>query len=325
LSRTMQFGLLAALSLPVASFVSVAWFWNSGPGFALLAIAAAMLGLAGVAVLMGSRKRLSGPRLILALTFAFFIADLAVGAPSQIDSIFGYTSVAAGRFFGLGNSGFGLLAAAAFLLAGILADSRVPRGRWIAFGVIAVAIVADGHPLLGDDVGGTLSLAPAAVAFALGLSAREKSSKKYLLIGVLAAVGAVAVFGAIDLARPVAARTHLGDFLSNAFIHPASVWLIFKRKAGLAVSIALSNYLGLAVPGAVAVLILLHRRTGHRLRTLLKGHQGLSAGLDALIVAAVLGSILNDSGLAVAGMMLAIAAPWSIIVASELASPSPAG
>ena len=47
-------------------------------------------------------------------------------------------------------------------------------------------------------------------------------------------------------------------------------------------------------------------------------HPGLRAGLEGLIVAAVVGSFVNDSGVAVAGMMLAIAAPWALVVAAKL-------
>ncbi|HVF12029.1 MAG TPA: hypothetical protein VNA87_02980, partial [Actinomycetota bacterium] len=57
----------------------------------------------------------------------------------------------------------------------------------------------------------------------------------------------------------------------------------------------------------------------------MESRSGLRAGLDALIVAAVVGSILNDSGLAIAGMMLALATPWALLIASRSAESTSPG
>lgn len=63
------------------------------------------------------------------------------------------------------------------------------------------------------------------------------------------------------------------------------------------------------VAGAVVVGVLLWRRHRSRLRRLLDATPGLSAGLVAGALCAALGGLLNDSGVTVTGIMLAVALP----------------
>ena len=135
---------------------------------------------------------------------------------------------------------------------------------------------------------------------------------------MLGAVALLLVFGFIDLARPAAERTHLGVFLAQVGADPMTLGVVIRRKLGLAVSLAISSRWGLAAPGAVAVLLLLHHRSKGRWRALMDERRCLKAGLDAVIVAAVIGSLVNDSGVAIAGTMLTIAAPWALLMAGSV-------
>ena len=75
--------------------------------------------------------------------------------------MFGYSPTVAGRFAGLGNLGYAQLAAGAVLLAGLLAY-RIGgrRGALVAIALLGVAIIVDGAPFFGSDVGGVLSMVP---------------------------------------------------------------------------------------------------------------------------------------------------------------------
>jgi hypothetical protein len=308
--------LLAVLAFPLASFISVAGIWRWGAIAAgALVIAAAFSAGGLLARWPGSPERAAD--LVLGATMVFLLIDLVLGAPAQLDSILGYTSVAAGRFFGLGNLGFALLAGAAFLVGGAIADlpGRLPKISAVALMVTVLVFV--GHPRLGADVGGVLAMAPAVVVFAYFVYRRRGVPLKWIPVLAVGAVLLALVFGAVDLARPEAERTHVGLFLSQVLDDPGHLWLIALRKAGLAVSLAISTRWGLAVPGAVAVFIWLHRRRKGRWRQISEERAGLKAGLDSLIVAAVVGSLVNDSGVAIAGMMLALAAPWALLVAAS--------
>ena len=310
----MTFLLLAALAFPLGSFMSRAWIWRAGTFVAAAGVVAATLLLAVIASRAGRRTPLGGANLIVAATLVFFVLDMIAGAPMQIDSIFGYTSVAAGRFYGLGNLGFALMAASGLLAAGVVAGGGA---RFAALAVLGVTIVAVGHPRLGNDVGGTLTLIPAAIVFAASIFVKGRFPRKLIPAAALAALGTVLIFGLIDLARPVGQRSHLGDFLANLAGDPMSAWLIVKRKVGLAAGIATGTYWGLAVPGALIASYMLYRMAGPRIQSLFES-RGLGAGLRGLVVAGIVGSLVNDSGVAIAGMMLALATPWLILAASRL-------
>jgi hypothetical protein len=317
-SRWVEFALACSMAFPLASFVSLTPLWRAGTVPSAVGIVGCTLVLGVGAVLLGRIVHLGAALLILSATAVFLVADMILGASAQLDSIFGYTSVAAGRFYGLGNLGFAILAASALLLAGMIADRGGRLSPLMAVVVILIVSVAIGHPALGDDVGGTLTMAPTITIFCFRAFGKGKLPKKAVVIAIAGAVLMVLAFGAVDLARPAANRTHLGDFLTTTLHDPFSAWLVIKRKAGLALALAVKNSWALVALAAVAVLVFLRRRAAFGWKDMIQDHPGLRAGLDGLVVAAVIGSLVNDSGVAIAGMMLSIAAPWALLVAADL-------
>lgn len=316
LSRPLVFLLMASLAVPLASYSSVFEAWRFEGWFASGVMLVITLVLAATVTAIFRHRDIISSEVILGATVAFFMVDLSLGAPSQLDSQFGYTSVAAGRFFGLGNLGFALFAAAALLLAGSIASRRSRFPKVLAMGLVVVATAWIGLPRFGADAGGTLAMVPATITLAVGLITGGRVRFRYFPLIAVAAAVLFLVFGAADLMRAETERTHLGNFLAQAMDDPYLVWVVARRKLGLAASLAIQSRWGLALPGAVAVLAVLHRRERGRWREILVSRPSLRVALDSLIVAAVVGSLVNDSGVAVAGMMLAIAAPWALIVVS---------
>ena len=92
----------------------------------------------------------------LGLVFGLLVVDMLLGAPLQINTVFGYSPTVGGRFAGMGNLAYGQFAGAAFLLAGLLVHRVAGRSRAIAvaLGVLGLAVVIDGSPIWGSDVGG---------------------------------------------------------------------------------------------------------------------------------------------------------------------------
>lgn len=323
LHRWLQILLLVALAFPLASFAS-----SSLPVpitvTAAVAVIIVVAFVLGVLTWMFSRSPEKAATMLLAATALFFFIDLTLGARAQLDSVLGYTSVAAGRFFGLGNLGFALFSSVIVLLAAVVGDrwssaegGRTKRKRSVltAVPLIVLAIVWIGHPALGSDVGGVLTMIPALVVFVYALLGRRISIRHIPSVALITVLIAL-TFGLLDLARPVGERTHLGDFLSELARDPSYLFLVIRRKLGLAISLTFSTRWGLAVPGALAVLVWLYRRARGQFRQMLEGRDALRAGLHALFTAALVGSIVNDSGIAVAGMMLAVATPWALLTAS---------
>ena len=166
----------------------------------------------------------------------------------------GYDPLIAGRFAGIGNPAFGVLAAAALVTAFLFA-----RGWRSALAIGAVAVVVDGAPAWGSDVGGVLALVPGVLIVALAASGR-RISWRAVAAGIGAAVVAVTVFAAIDLARPADSRTHLGRFASDvlhghggATLHRKVVanWDLLTRNPGTVI-----------VPFVLAGLALIALRAG---------------------------------------------------------------
>ncbi|MCA1840115.1 MAG: hypothetical protein LC723_07280, partial [Actinobacteria bacterium] len=106
LTDGVVFFLLAAISFPVATFIPRAGFYRAGAWLASASIILGTLMIAGLLASVTRRSMLWCAGAVMAITGGFYIVDLTLGAPYQLDSLYGYTSVAAGRFFGLGNLGF---------------------------------------------------------------------------------------------------------------------------------------------------------------------------------------------------------------------------
>lgn len=243
------------------------------------------------------------------LTFLVMTIDLATGSWAQLDSFLGYTSVAAGRFFGLGNLGFAVLGSFALGICAFAPASSHPWAWWSAIGVALVTLVWTGHPALGDDVGGTLAFAPAATVLLLSRKKPIRVGPRALIAVGLAAILALTVFGLADLSRPPSSRTHLGDLIAQSMDDPTHLWLVIRRKITLLVSTGLLTWWGaLVIPAGWRLL----NPRGTRA-------PWLRNAVTAMVALAAIGSALNDSGLAVGGMVLAIA----VLLDLSFQSPEP--
>src|SRR5450759_868466 len=98
----------------------------------------------------------------------------------QISSLAGYSPLVAGRFAGIGNAAYGVFAPAVLLAGAALAGSALAgRSLQVALAITAVlglvAIVVDGSPAWGSDVGGVLALMPGVAVLVLGCAGSRVS------------------------------------------------------------------------------------------------------------------------------------------------------
>lgn len=267
-------------------------------------------GAVGSAVLIQAvaRRYLVDP-LIGALGFivAFLSVDILVGGPLQFNTVFGYTPTVAGRFNGLGNPAYSMLGAAGIILSGLIAH-RIPgrRGVWTAIAVLGWCVVLDGAPFLGADVGGALSLVPAAGVTAwmlLGWRLRLRT----VVIGAAATVSVVIGFGLLDLTRPAAKQTHLGRLLTDVGDNGFDAFqTVVLRKLNANLSVLASSVWTLMLPLVIAFVAFLFWWAPWRLASIRERIPQQQAALAGLITAMVLGFALNDSGISVPGMMLGV-------------------
>jgi hypothetical protein len=302
-------GLVRYDALGVAGYVVVLFL-------AAALVAAAALGLGhATRGRTGDAAPLVPPLVLVGLTLAVLVGDIATGGHLQINTVFGYSPIVAGRFAGYGNLAFALLAATAVMFVTGVWGATVLRGgrRW-AFAAVATLLVlvvlVDGLPGLGSDVGGVLALVPASAVILLLLSGRRLDLRRGAVIAI-ATAGVLAVFALVDLARPEESRTHLGRLAASLLDDGGGgAVTVVQRKINANVSILTSSVWTWIIPFAVAFLAFVVWRRPGLLRGLEERFPGLRAGLVGALVAGGLGFALNDSGVAIPAMMLGVVLPY---------------
>ena len=167
---------------------------------------AALFGL--VAYLVDRARPGAGALVAVGYTVALVGADVLLGAPLQLNTVFGYSVAVAGRFTGLGNLAFALFGSATIVLAALIVDRMGRRGLVVAYTLLAVVVVVEGLPMLGADVGGVLSMVPAFGVTALLLADRRITGRVIVVLVGLSA-GVLLGFAFVDAARPSPSQTHL--------------------------------------------------------------------------------------------------------------------
>lgn len=237
--------------------------------------------------------------------------DGVTGTVLQQGSVFGITPTSGARYFGFGNTTFGAYAAAALVLAGALAVGGRAVGRRRA-GLVAAVVVAvlsvlvDGWPTFGADFGGALTLVLAFAVLLLPLTSVGLTPRR-VVVALGAAVAVVAVVAVVDWARP-GRSTHLGLFVQR-IIDGDALDVVGRKAAGAWATVDQPAGAAAAVVCLVvcAVLVGPDRWRPAVLHRLYDEWDGLRATLRAVVVAAVAGSLVNDSGVVVAVVLLAVA------------------
>jgi hypothetical protein len=236
--------------------------------------------------------------------------DLLAGAPLQVNNVFGYSPISAGRFYGDSNIEFAVLIATTLIgVFGLLELTGTRRITVWAAAVLVGVVVVQGLPQFGADFGGIAASVPAmllAYAVARGRGVRVWRLAAWALAGVAAAAGVTL----LDLARPPQSRTHLGRFAAHVFSgHGSGAVDIVVRKFQSNIGL-LGSAWTFTVPIAIAVVFLIWRT----LPDVRRSHPMLTAGLAGTLVAGVVGFAVNDTGIWVIGMVLAYAVPVGVLL-----------
>jgi hypothetical protein len=304
----VEWGALGVLGFLFATYLAGPFhFVNRGPSAYWLFLFGVAVVFAGLCTLLGRRSFCDALLAALGLTVALHVADLVTGANLELNTVFGYSATVGIRVAGEGNLTFSILSVAALLFAGLLAwRLRGPVGRAVAITVLAVVLLVMMAPMFGQDFGASAAAPGFALLAWLLLGRKIRWRTVAALIGVLV-VSALAI-GFVDLLRPSDERTHVGRFFEQvgrdgvgslflvvrrktsenlgSFGHTVLVWMI-PIALGFAVI-----YLLVAKPGTVAGLV-------RRITT-------FKATMLAVCVTAVLGYLLNDSGVAIPAMMAVV-------------------
>jgi hypothetical protein len=295
---------IARLIAPAPAVIFLAnafpwWRWSSW-AYGAIVLAGCMI-LGAVTAVVARRHRIAGMVAVPVFSVVALSIDQLVGSPLQLSGPLGDNPLTAGRFTGVGNLDFAVIAASALLLAGIIGGQLARTPAIVAAGAIAVvAIVVDGAPQLGNDIGGVLALVPASLVLIVLVAGMRITKTR--VIGVVVTTLVVAVGVALaDYSRPATAQTHVGRFVGQVLHGGAGTEVRRKLDASLA-SFGLT--VGTFVAGFAVVLAILAR---HRIRAALAAVPGGTAAAVGLAVVAVLGVAVNDSGITIAALAAIVA------------------
>jgi hypothetical protein len=298
--------------------------WAALPAFGVIASAA--LAAAGVALAGPWRRHQAGPAIFIAAATALAIAiDLVTGSRAQLTSLIGYTPIEGGRFYGLSAVSFAVLATYVLALTGMLAGARPRWSGALIAAVGAVTIGLAGAPMFGAKFGSILTFVPAFGLLALLLAGRPISLRAGAAIAGAAALVAAGI-GAADALRPAQSQTHLGRFvgaLLGGGAGSGSAWEVIQRKLEASLGIFVRAPYALLAPAALVFVALVVIRPARLVDAPMRAVPGLRAGLLAAMAGLAVAMFLNDSGVAIPAIGLAIGVPWA--VAALVANRMPGG
>jgi hypothetical protein len=275
------------------------WQYSSSPGlFLSILVCAWLLILTPLALLVGQSAAVPSIIGATAITVAAFTMDAALGAVMQPGSMLNSRPIFGLRWYGFGNVTFAAYATAGLLLAGYIAHRYLAAGRRgtavAAVGVIGFGIViCEGWPSMGSDFGGVIALTPAVLWLMLALSGIKITWPKLVAIGG-AAVLAVAVISVLDWRRGPDRRTHLGNFVQRILDGDALDVISRKAIASAETIVSIMGIVSLVIGVVLWIVIFTYV-----LPRISPDFTTLRSTVIAVLVVAILGTLLNDGGISV--------------------------
>lgn len=324
--RTARAVLLLCAAAPAGAYLATLsrWWGAHAPAVAAsawtigAALACALTAWGVSRVLRPGFWRLGGA--VAALTWGVLVVDGVTGTTLQHGSLLGVTATLGARYYGFGNLTFAVFLATSLVLAAALGSAAMARGRrGVAVGLVllvgVVAVVVDGWPGFGADFGGLFAVVPAFAVLLLSVRQAPPTARRVALT-VLVTLGTVGVVAVVDWLQP-GEGSHVGLFVQR--LVDGQAWPVIASKAAAAWQ-TIANPLGavaaLACVAVAAVAVGPARWRPARLEALYTRVPLLRALVLAVVVGAVLGTALNDSGIAVGGTVLALA---GVLLASSWA------
>lgn len=310
-------------AIAVSTFLAQLVPWWSLPApmvWVIVTILGFACAIAGVALAGPWRAHPLGPlTVVAAVTSVALLTDVMTGSALQVNAVTGYEPVTGGRFYGFSNIAFAVYSAGTILALAGIAQWLISRGRrTLALAVCAayggLAVFADGWPAWGADFGGVPAFLVGVAVFLILLSGGRVSPVKLVLVGLAGGllIGAIAV---ADWLRPAEQRTHLGAFVQQVL--DGEAWTVVGRKFAAMIGVTVGNWsLSLLSLVALAFLFLVLDRPSRWGASALGRAYALApalrAGLLGALACALIGFLMNDSGIAIPAMALTVAVPLTL-------------
>jgi len=304
----IQFALTTAGLWLVAAAL---WIFDTRRRAALKAKRASEGGVARGGVFPATVSRL--PIIFLSVvTTIVIVVDQLLGAPASFASFFGYSPIAAFRFYGIGNEGAAILIGSVLVGTALILDAAREAGReklekhlrvW-GIPVIGACITFVGaSPILGASNGFTpFSVAGFAVLWIL---ANNRQITWKSILGILVTIaGFVLFFMAID--HLTAGQTHMIRAVDSASQGGLiELWHIIVRKAETSLRVfTVSTHFSWSFAALLAYLIYMRLRPAGDFKNLIARNKYYGDAIAAVLTAGVVAVLSNDSGIVLPALMV---------------------
>lgn len=303
---------LWSFAFPAVAFAVAPWPWQRlGPGGLVGLVVGGSLALASVAW-SAARRVVSRSTAPLAIFGASWAMLALAGNRIQMSAPLGYSPIDGGRFAGFGNQAFVIFTWSALVVVALSGwlDARGPSSSplvgWLpAASVLTATLVVDS--VYGADVGGALCIVPAAALLWSGLRGRPVRWRT-VLWAALAAAAAVIGLGLWDSRRAPQDRTHLGRLFHR--LGEPDGRLVFERKFSTMASTFTQPW-SVFIVASVAFFAWRLLVPSDRSTAIERAHPHLRPLGVASVALGVGATLLNDSGLRIASVLVAIAVPYA--------------
>lgn len=320
--RALEVAALSCAAWPLVTFLLRFSTATSSLGYWSIPVSWAVAVAIGLLVQPLRRSALDPLIVICGATFTLITVDLATGGHLVLGSFFGSAPNVGFRYFGTDNAVFAILATCSIILcAGLMdrhhdgrSDPDDRRGRlWLVVTVAAIAVLVDGAPWMGADVGGVLTLVPVLGVLVWVLAGRALRWR-YVVVAVAAALVVLVAAVGFDALRPADERTHIGRF----FLETGQGDLDLLRstiaeKWNNSMAVLWQSNWSWAVP-IVAIYALYVLVVAKGWTNLLPARTPRRAAVTAALVLGVVGWLLNDSGILVTALVFVYLGPFLILI-----------
>ncbi len=240
---------------------------------------------------------------IAGITVGIVLMDGLGNGRLELYSFLGYSAVSAGRFYGIGNEYMGILLGSYIVAVSLLLKKNGRRNAALLWFNLAALCFIFLHPYLGADIGGGIT-----VLMGLGLTnylwLRQPVRFREIGWWTLIAIAIMVLIGVWDLRNNPNSMSHLGQLLALVRENGVgALGMIITRKLDLNLRLIGSTPLAPLLIGLLLAIPILYRYPPRRVRVLIDRYPELMAGFTGFGITALIGLLVNDSGITAAALM----------------------
>jgi len=299
LYKVTSFLLTLIVSIPLTLILSSFFNVNSISKFVILNI----IFLFVISFTFYKLKRQDRLFMILGLTYIILVIDLMTNNSISQYSILAPDPIIGARYFGIGNELVGIFLGTTAILLGFILNKK--GNKFITVVLLVFSVILVGHPKLGANVGGSISLLFASLYFVLELRNKSINLKRIISLGLFVVLF-ILFMGYIDI-KFNSTPTHLGKGLLMVVGEKGTGISIIIRKVLMNIKLMGSSIWAKTLLLATIVNIAIIFILGDRVEDIYNNKKGVSIGLISAVVGSVMGFLFNDSGVLLSALTMIFA------------------